>query len=151
MTAALRRLWHLEGSVGRGAYALAGVAGFAVKFCVDWLIASAYGVRWTPLSYWHLTNLDMPSITPRLGASEPLSGSFAVLRWIALPGQNQKSFIYRCAAGVFEAVQCRHACPAHPRFVDCTWVGGLVRGGTMRTRLLRENKRRTMAGDSCEH
>ena len=67
VTAMLRRLWNLDGSVGRGAYALAGIAGFAIKFCVDWLIASVgYGVRWTPLSYWRLINLDTPSITPAM-------------------------------------------------------------------------------------
>lgn len=67
MIAALRRLWKLEGSVGRGSYALAGIAGFALKFCVDWLIASAgFGVRWTPLSYWRLIDLDRPSITPAM-------------------------------------------------------------------------------------
>jgi len=67
VTAALRRLWNLEGSVGRGSYALAGIAGFAIKYCVDWLIASAgFGVRWTPLSYWRLIDLDTPSITPAM-------------------------------------------------------------------------------------
>jgi len=67
VTAALRRLWNLEGSAGRGAYALAGIAGFALKFCVDWLIASAgFGVCWTPLSYWRLIDLDRPSITPAM-------------------------------------------------------------------------------------
>ncbi|HKS24173.1 MAG TPA: hypothetical protein VJZ76_15345 [Thermoanaerobaculia bacterium] len=66
MTAALRRLWNLEGSVGRGTYALAGIAGFAIKFCVDWLIASAgFGIRWTPLSYWRLMHVGS-SITPAI-------------------------------------------------------------------------------------
>jgi uncharacterized membrane protein YhaH (DUF805 family) len=68
VTAALRRLWKLEGSVGRVSYALAGVGGFAVKFCIDWLIASAgFGRPWTPLSYWRLIRLDgPPSITPAM-------------------------------------------------------------------------------------
>lgn len=67
MIAALRRLWHLDGSVGRGSYALAGIAGFAIKFCVDWLIASAgFGVPWTPFSYWRLIRVGPPSITPAM-------------------------------------------------------------------------------------
>jgi len=67
VTAALRRLWHLDGSVGRGSYALAGIAGFAIKFCIDWLIASAgFGVPWTPFSYWRLIRVGPPSITPAM-------------------------------------------------------------------------------------
>src|SRR4029079_2869663 len=54
-------------SAGRGAYALAGIAGFSIKFCVDWLIASAgFGVRWTPLSYCGLISRDRPWITPAM-------------------------------------------------------------------------------------
>ena len=69
MIAALRGLWNLDGSVGRIPYALAGIAGVAVKFGIDWSIASAgFGQRWTPFSYWRLMRLDAvtPSITPAI-------------------------------------------------------------------------------------
>src|SRR5436305_4465578 len=69
MTSLLRRLWTLEGSVGRGSYLLAGMIAFAAKYAIDWTIASfVFGQRWTPLSYWRLTRLwEQPaSITPAM-------------------------------------------------------------------------------------
>jgi uncharacterized membrane protein YhaH (DUF805 family) len=55
----LHRLWKLEGTVDRITYLAAGVIGFAVKYTVDWLIATAmFGRPWSPLSYWRLIGVD---------------------------------------------------------------------------------------------
>jgi uncharacterized membrane protein YhaH (DUF805 family) len=55
----LRRLWHLDGTVNRAAYALAGVGGFALKFAIDWSIARLiFNHTWTPLSYWRVVGLS---------------------------------------------------------------------------------------------
>lgn len=55
----LRRLWHLDGTVNRPAYALAGVLGFALKFAIDWSVARLiFKHTWTPLSYWRVVGLS---------------------------------------------------------------------------------------------
>jgi uncharacterized membrane protein YhaH (DUF805 family) len=57
----LRRLWHLEGTVTRSTYALAGLISFAVKYAIDWSIATIIFDRvWTPLSYWRVVGLYTP-------------------------------------------------------------------------------------------
>jgi hypothetical protein len=50
----LRKLWRVEGTVGRATYAIAGFGGFALKFAVDWSIAHGFGQPWRLLNYWHL-------------------------------------------------------------------------------------------------
>jgi hypothetical protein len=75
----LRELWRLEGSVGRGIYAAAGVLGFAVKYSIDFAIASlVFNAPWSPLSYWRLIRFDgnPQRITP---------GLFLALLCVAIP------------------------------------------------------------------
>ena len=50
----LRRLSHLEGTVNRSTYALGGIIGCALKYAIDWTIATLFQHPWTPLSYWHV-------------------------------------------------------------------------------------------------
>lgn len=51
----LRRLWHLEGTVGRATYALGGLFAFALKFAIDWSIAHfVFHREWHLINYWHL-------------------------------------------------------------------------------------------------
>jgi uncharacterized membrane protein YhaH (DUF805 family) len=73
MREALRKLLHVEGSVGRAAYAAAGLIGFAVKFCLDWSIAHAFGREWRLINYWYLTGAKLRP------------GEVAVLLLVALP------------------------------------------------------------------
>jgi hypothetical protein len=55
----LRRLWRLEGTVSRSTYLMAGVAGFASKYAIDWFVAMiVFGREWSPLSYWRLVRLS---------------------------------------------------------------------------------------------
>src|SRR5258706_14926986 len=55
MSSLFRRLWRLEGTVGRSTYAIGGVVAFALKYAIDWSIATLVFHRtWTPLSYWRL-------------------------------------------------------------------------------------------------
>lgn len=52
---------RLHGTVGRGAYALAGFTGFAIKYYLDRLLASSLGARGEIWNYWipfeHVKNL----------------------------------------------------------------------------------------------
>lgn len=73
MREALRRLLRVEGSVGRVAYAAAGLIGFAVKFCVDWSIAHAFGRQWRLINYWYMAGAKFAP------------GEVAVLLLVALP------------------------------------------------------------------
>jgi hypothetical protein len=68
MRSFLERLWKLEGTVDRSAYAIAGVAGFLVKYAIDWSIAHFVFERpWSPLSYWYLLRSDDPGrVTPAM-------------------------------------------------------------------------------------
>lgn len=51
----LRRLWRLEGTVGRRAYAIAGIAGLLLKYSIEWCVARfAFDRNWTPLNYWQV-------------------------------------------------------------------------------------------------
>jgi lysylphosphatidylglycerol synthetase-like protein (DUF2156 family) len=48
----LRRLWHLEGTVGRATYALSGLAAFALKFAIDWSVAHfLFHREWRLINY----------------------------------------------------------------------------------------------------
>lgn len=73
MTALLRRLWQVEGTVDRTTYIASGVIGFAVKFGVDWSIAHAFGKPWRLINYWSLSGARL----------EP--GEVATLLLVALP------------------------------------------------------------------
>ena len=67
MNSLFGRLWRLEGTVDRSTYAIGGVVAFALKYAIDWSIATLIFHRpWTPLSYWHLIgvqNLGQPRVT----------------------------------------------------------------------------------------
>src|SRR5687768_16708638 len=66
----LRKLWRLEGTVGRLTYLSAGVAGFALKYSIDWLMSLLFfEQQWSPFSYWRLFRLDSPGAT---GVSLPM-------------------------------------------------------------------------------
>jgi hypothetical protein len=53
------RLWYLEGTVGRGSYAICGVVGFLLKYMIDWSIARlVFGRPWSPWSYWWLLHVS---------------------------------------------------------------------------------------------
>ena len=74
-----RALWRLEGTVDRSGYALGGVAGFALKYLIDWsVVTSVFGLPWSPFSYWRLVHMDQatPRITPEV---------FLVLFALSLP------------------------------------------------------------------
>jgi uncharacterized membrane protein YhaH (DUF805 family) len=59
------RLWRLEGTVGRGAYAIGGTVGFALKYAIDWSVAHfALHQPWTPLSYWRFVDVRRPMNWP---------------------------------------------------------------------------------------
>ena len=50
-----RRLWRLEGTVDRRTYLIGGAVGFALKYAIDWSIATqVFGARWSPLRYWRM-------------------------------------------------------------------------------------------------
>jgi uncharacterized membrane protein YhaH (DUF805 family) len=64
MGSLLRRLWHLEGTVSRSTYAIGGVIAFALKYAIDWSIATLVFHRtWTPLSYWRVIGLQNDRVT----------------------------------------------------------------------------------------
>lgn len=66
----LRKLWRLEGTVGRLTYLSAGVAGFALKYSIDWLMSLLlFEQQWSPFSYWRLFRLENPGTT---GVSLPM-------------------------------------------------------------------------------
>ena len=82
---ALRRLFRLEGTVGRREYAIAGIGGFALKFAVDWSIAHAFGRTWRLINYWYLAgaNLRPSEVATLLVAALPfiwLGVSMTLLR-----------------------------------------------------------------------
>ena len=55
----LRRLRLLEGTVDRSTYVLGGLIAFALKYAIDWSVASLFFHRsWTPLSYWRVFDLS---------------------------------------------------------------------------------------------
>jgi uncharacterized membrane protein YhaH (DUF805 family) len=55
----LRRLWRLEGTLDRFAYLIGGVTAFALKYAIDWSIATLIFHRtWTPLNYWRVVGLQ---------------------------------------------------------------------------------------------
>jgi uncharacterized membrane protein YhaH (DUF805 family) len=59
MSSLFRRLWRLEGTVDRPAYAIGGVIAFALKYAIDWSMATFIFYRsWTPLSYWRMVGLQ---------------------------------------------------------------------------------------------
>jgi uncharacterized membrane protein YhaH (DUF805 family) len=59
MNSLFRRLWHLEGTVGRPVYAIGGIVAFVLKYAIDWSIATLIFHRiWTPLSYWRVVGLQ---------------------------------------------------------------------------------------------
>jgi hypothetical protein len=46
-------IWQWEGRVDRATYALVGVAAFALKFLIDWLVvARVFHRSWSLLNYW---------------------------------------------------------------------------------------------------
>jgi hypothetical protein len=49
----LRHLWHLDGTIDRGTYAMVGVIGFALKHNLDRMVASFIFHRpWGFFNYW---------------------------------------------------------------------------------------------------
>ncbi|HEX8154490.1 MAG TPA: hypothetical protein VF698_15255, partial [Thermoanaerobaculia bacterium] len=65
-----RRLWRLEGTVDRRTYLIGGVVGFALKYAIDWSIATrVFGARWSPLSYWRLIDLTAPGSPAQMCAT----------------------------------------------------------------------------------
>lgn len=78
----LRRLWRLEGTIGRGAYATGGVAALLVKFSIEWLVARfGFDRNWTPQHYWQVL-----TPTARHPSQEQVSTTMLlVLLAIALP------------------------------------------------------------------
>ena len=55
MASLCRGLWRLQGTVSRSTYAIGGVIAFALKYAIDWSIATLIFHRtWTLLSYWRL-------------------------------------------------------------------------------------------------
>ncbi len=77
--ALLRRLWNLEGTIDRRTYLAAGVFGFTAKYAIDWLVATAFGARWSPLNYWRLVKMGDG---PGQGVSPAM---FLVLLVVSLP------------------------------------------------------------------
>jgi uncharacterized membrane protein YhaH (DUF805 family) len=76
----VRRLWKLEGTIGRVAYLAGGIAGFALKYALDWTVVSfAFGHRWSPLGYWQLVRLN------DRGAPAVSAEMFLVLLALSLP------------------------------------------------------------------
>jgi uncharacterized membrane protein YhaH (DUF805 family) len=64
MSSLFRRLWRLEGTVSRSTYAIGGVIAFALKYAIDWSIATLVFHRtWTPLSYWRMVGLNDDRVT----------------------------------------------------------------------------------------
>jgi len=80
MRAFLRQLWLVEGTIGRVAYAGAGISAFAVKFGVDWSIARAFGGHWRLINYWHLAGAN---ITPSEFAALLAAGPTVLSRRVA--------------------------------------------------------------------
>jgi len=55
MSSLFRRLWHLEGTVDRATYVIGGIVAFALKYAIDWSIATfVFHRTWTLMSYWRL-------------------------------------------------------------------------------------------------
>lgn len=55
-------LWHWNGTVGRGPYALIGSGLFIVKYFIDWMVSvRGFGRPWSPLDYLNLP--DVGAIT----------------------------------------------------------------------------------------
>jgi uncharacterized membrane protein YhaH (DUF805 family) len=74
----LRRLWHLEGTISRSTYLLAGIVAFAVKYAIDWSIALiVFGRQWTPLSYWRVIGTG--------NQQQASAGMFLTLLMVSLP------------------------------------------------------------------
>ncbi|MEA2329851.1 MAG: hypothetical protein QOE68_4810 [Thermoanaerobaculia bacterium] len=64
MSSLFSRLWRLEGTVSRSTYAIGGVVAFALKYAIDWSIATLIFHRtWTPLSYWRMVGLQNDRVT----------------------------------------------------------------------------------------
>src|SRR3954451_4328502 len=54
-----KKLWRLEGTVGRATYALGGLFAFALKFGIDWSVAHFIFHRgWRLINYWHFADAD---------------------------------------------------------------------------------------------
>ncbi|MEA2338179.1 MAG: hypothetical protein QOE82_2186 [Thermoanaerobaculia bacterium] len=79
MGSLFRRLWHLEGTVSRSTYAIGGIVAFALKYAIDWSIATfIFHRHWTPLSYWRV-------IGPVEGQERVTLWMFLVLLIVSLP------------------------------------------------------------------
>jgi len=77
MTSLFRRLWRLEGTIDRKTYIIGGVAGVALKYAIDWTIATlVFHQHWTPLNYWRFAGNGTLDIKPPL---------FLTLFLLALP------------------------------------------------------------------
>lgn len=75
-------LWHWNGTIGRAAYAAAGLAAFALKHTLDRLVVEfLFGRNWSLLDYWIS---PFGSITPISGLRED-RGLLAALLGLALP------------------------------------------------------------------
>jgi len=64
MSSLFGRLWRLEGTISRSTYVTGGVIAFALKYAIDWSIATLIFHRtWTPLSYWRMVGLQNDRVT----------------------------------------------------------------------------------------
>lgn len=80
MSSLFRRLWRLDGTVTRSTYAIGGSVAFALKYTIDWSIATFLFHRpWTPLSYWHLVGMTTE------GQEQGTMWMFLVLLIVSLP------------------------------------------------------------------
>jgi len=78
----LSDLWQWNGKIGRSSYAVWGYLLMAVKFMLDWLVASqGYGVAWSPFNYVFPGRV-YGTVDPAL---QPMAGFFTVITVISLP------------------------------------------------------------------
>jgi hypothetical protein len=91
-------LWHSNGTIDRGAYALVGVLGFAVKHNIDRFVAS-YGFHrpWGLFNYW-VPVRDVARVTDLRGHEAIFLGTMVAL---SLP------FEWRNAARRYDVVPAR--------------------------------------------
>ena len=73
----VENMWQWEGRIDRSTYATVGVAAFAVKFFVDWVVVTrAFGRQWSLLNYWRpfgaISGLHGLSISDRFFAGTML-------------------------------------------------------------------------------
>jgi uncharacterized membrane protein YhaH (DUF805 family) len=58
-------LWSFQGRVGRAEYVAAGVALFAVKYSIDFLVATKFNQAWSPLVYLSPRVSPLTTVDPR--------------------------------------------------------------------------------------